>query len=116
MDTQTIYHAGLSHSVDQDKVDAIAEAMESEVELPPVLVYDDGNGYHVIDGNHRVTAGRQTGYGVEAIILSAEELSNACTEVHGDPYFHDHCHDLLDWAAVIEEAGYPDIARQLSDQ
>jgi uncharacterized ParB-like nuclease family protein len=55
----------------EDKVKEYVDMIESGVEFDPILVWDKGNEYWVIDGVHRIEAHRRAGRS----IIKAELIS-----------------------------------------
>jgi hypothetical protein len=52
--------ARISKPIDEDQVVMYAEAMERGDKFPPIVVYQQGSTYIVMDGNHRVAAADMT--------------------------------------------------------
>lgn len=58
------------HEVDSDRVASIVARMRAgEVNLPPVLVINDGFQYLVIDGHHRIAAAVEFGLDEVPVLL-----------------------------------------------
>jgi nucleotide-binding universal stress UspA family protein len=88
-------------SVSEERWSQVRAAMTDMTGLPPIEVYQIGDAYFVVDGNHRVSAARQLGANyIEAYVTELE------TPVHLSP--GDQPEDLVikaEYAGFLQDTG-----------
>jgi DNA-binding Lrp family transcriptional regulator/uncharacterized ParB-like nuclease family protein len=106
----------LKDYVPHDRLENIKKAIRDGQPMPPVDLYQIKDEYYVLDGNHRVSAAKEMGYGaidarIVAFIPSKNTLENILYREQAD--FNEKT--KLPYTIELTEMGqYPHLARQIS--